>query len=140
MEWAFENLRTDKWSLSDLTLVCKGDGKEVEVPCHAVVLTNACKYFHGMLLGDVDNEQKRTMRIALEDVTERQMLAILKYIYTRKFDVDIDDVIGVWIHAHKFLLEDLQVECESLIMKNIKKENVDAIKQIAQMVQSKGNN
>ncbi|KAL9645242.1 hypothetical protein ABK040_002442 [Willaertia magna] len=137
MKWAFENLRTGKWNLSDLTLVCKEEDKDVEVPCHAVILTSACKYFHGMLLGDVENEQKKTMRIEIEDATEKQMLAILKYIYTREFEVEVDDVVGVWILAHKFLLEDLQVECESMIMKNITKENVEEIKKIAEMVQSK---
>jgi len=137
MKWAFENLRTGKWNLSDLTLICNEDDKTVEVPCHAVILTSACKYFHGMLLGDVENEQKKTMRIEIEDATEKQMLAILKYIYTREFEVEVDDVVGVWILAHKFLLEDLQVECESMIMKNITKENVEEIKKIAEMVQSK---
>src|SRR5690606_12635721 len=119
MKWAFENVRTGEYSMSDLTLICKGDGKDVAVPCHAVMLTSACKYFHGMLLGDVDNEEKKTMKSVIEDATEKQMLAILKYIYTREFDVDINDVVGVWILSNKFLLEDLQVECESLIMKNI---------------------
>jgi hypothetical protein len=130
MKYAFENLRSGDTDLSDLVLVCKEDNKEVEVRCHAVVLTSACKYFHGMLLGDVDNEEKRTMRIVIEDASEQQMLAILKYIYTREFDVDVDDVIGVWILAHKFLLEDLQVECESMIMKNITKDNVADIKRL----------
>jgi hypothetical protein len=137
MKWAFENLRTGPYNMSDLTLVCQGGEKEVEVPCHAVILTSACKYFHGMLLGDVDNEEKKTMRIVIEDATESQMLAILKYIYTREFEVDINDVVGVWILFNKFLLEDLQVECESMIMKNITKDNVHDIKKIAEMVQSK---
>ena len=137
MKYAFEQLRSGDTDLSDLTLVCKGDDKEVEVRCHAVILTSACKYFHGMLLGDVDNEEKKTMRITIDDASEQQMLAILKYIYTREFDVDVNDVVGVWILAHKFLLEDLQVECESMIMKNINKENVSDIKKIAEMVQSK---
>lgn len=137
MKYAFEQLRSGETDLSDLTLVCKGDDKVVEVRCHAVILTSACKYFHGMLLGDVDNEEKKTMRITIDDATEQQMLAILKYIYTREFDVDVNDVVGVWILAHKFLLEDLQVECESMIMKNINKENVGDIKKIAEMVQSK---
>jgi hypothetical protein len=137
MKWAFENLRNGDNSMSDLTLICKGDGKEVIVPCHAVILTSACKYFHSMLLGDVDNDEKKSMKIVVEDATEKQMLSILKYIYTREFDVDIKDVIGVWILSNKFLLEDLQVECESMIMKNINKENVKDIKKIAEMVQSK---
>jgi hypothetical protein len=137
MKYAFENLRSGDTDLSDLVLVCKEDNKEVEVRCHAVILTSACKYFHGMLLGDVDNEEKRTMRIVIEDASEQQMLAILKYIYTREFDVDVNDVVGVWILAHKFLLEDLQVECESMIMKNITKDNVADIKKIAEMVQSR---
>jgi len=137
MKWAFENLRKGDYNMSDLTLICKGDGKDVDVPCHAVILTSACKYFHGMLLGDVDNEEKKTMKIVIDDATEKQMEAILKYVYTREFDVDVNDVVGVWILANKFLLEDLQVECESMIMKNINSENVNDIKKIAEMVQSK---
>jgi len=137
MKYAFENLRSGDSDMTDLTLVCRGDDTESLVKCHAVILTSACKYFHGMLLGDVDNEEKRTMRIVIDDATEEQMLAILKYVYTREFDVDVNDVVGVWILAHKFLLEDLQVECESMIMKNINKENVGDIKKIAEMVSSK---
>lgn len=137
MKWAFENLRTGDNSMSDLTLVCKADGKEVIVPCHAIILTSACKYFHSILLGDIDNEEKKTMKIVIEDATEKQLNSILKFIYTREFDVDIKDVIGVWILSNKFLLEDLQVECESMIMKNITKDNVKDIKKIAEMVQSK---
>jgi len=82
-------------------------------------------------------KKKKTMKIIIEDATEKQLHSILKYIYTREFDVDIKDVIGVWILSNKFLLEDLQVECESLIMKNITKDNVKDIKKIAEMVQSK---
>ncbi|KAL0485674.1 kelch-like protein [Acrasis kona] len=137
MRWAFENLRRGQYSMSDLTLICRGDGSDVEVPCHAVILTSACKYFHGMLLGDVDNEEKKTMKIVIEDATEKQMEAILKYVYTREFDVEVNDVVGVWILANKFLLEDLQVECESMIMKNINTDNVVDIKKIAEMVNSK---
>lgn len=137
LKWAFENLREGEYSLSDLTLICKGDGKDVHVPCHAVILTAACKYFYGILLGERDNEEKKTMQIVIEDATEKQMLSILKYIYTREFDVDINDVVGVWILSNKFLLEDLQVECESMIVKNISKENVQDIMKIAEMVQSK---
>eukprot|EP01080_Neovahlkampfia_damariscottae_P002644 gene2644-3841_t len=138
MKWAFENLRTGDNAMSDLTLICKGsDGQDVQVPCHAVILTSACKYFHSMLLGEIDNEEKKTMKITVEEATEKQMLSILKYIYTREFEVDIKDVIGVWILSNKFLLEDLQVECESLIMKNINKDNVKDIRKIAEMVQSK---
>lgn len=112
MKWVFENLREGDFAMSDLTLICRGDGYDVPVPCHAIVLTAACKYFHGMLLGEVNNEEKKTMQIVVEEATEKQMLSILKYIYTREFDVDIGDVVGVWILANKFLLEDLQVECE----------------------------
>jgi hypothetical protein len=90
-----------------------------------------------MLLGEIDNEEKKTMKITVEEATEKQMLSILKYIYTREFEVDIKDVVGVWILSNKFLLEDLQVECESLIMKNINKDNVKDIRKIAEMVQSK---
>lgn len=136
MKWAFEHLREGDFSLSDLTLICRGDGRDVAIPCHAVVVTAACKYFYGMLLGDVNNDEKRTMRIVIDDATERQMMSILRYIYTREFDVDIADLISVWMLANKFLLEDLQVECESLVMKNASMENVDDIRRLAEMVQS----
>jgi len=137
MKWVYENLRGGKYDMTDLTLICQGDGEDRIVKCHAVVVTSACKYFHSMLLGDVDNEEKESMRIVIPDATEKQMLAILKYIYTREFEVDINDVVGVWILSNKFLLEDLQVECESMIMKNINEKNVSDIKKIAEMVGSK---
>jgi hypothetical protein len=77
------------------------------------------------------------MKIEINDVTEKQIKAILKYIYTREFDVETIDVIPIWVLSNKFLLDDLQVECESLIMKNITNDNVKDIKNLAEMVQSK---
>jgi hypothetical protein len=137
MKWTFENLRKKEYNMCDLTLVCKDGKNVVEVPCHAVILTAACKYFYGMLLGNIENEEKKTMRIEIEDITEKQMESILKFIYTREFDVGMEDVVGVWVKSNKFLLDDLQIECESMITKNINKDNVEVIKEIAEMVQSK---
>jgi hypothetical protein len=91
-----------------------------------------------MLIGDLSNEEKKTMKIKITDeLTKRQMLSILKFIYTREFDVETQDIIPIWYLSNKFLLEDLQVECETLIIKNISIENVKDIKQIAEMVNSK---
>lgn len=137
LKWAYENLRKEPFDMTDLTLICRSEGKEAHVRCHALILTAACKYFSSILLGDVDNPEKKSMAIVVEDCSEKQMECILKYIYTREFQVELNDVIGVWILANKFLLEDLQVECESVIMKNITKENVKDIKTIAEMVKSK---
>ena len=123
--------------MTDLALICQGDGEDRVVKCHAVIVTSACKYFHTLLLGDVNNDEKESMRIVIPDATEKQMLSILKYIYTKEFEVDINDVVGVWILSNKFLLEDLQIECESMIMKNINSKNVSDIKKIAEMVGSK---
>jgi hypothetical protein len=123
--------------MSDLILVCKDGKNTAEVPCHAVIVTAACKYFYSMLLGDIENEEKKTMRIEIEDITEKQMESILKFIYTREFDVSMEDVVGIWVKSNKFLLEDLQIECESMITKNINKDNVDVIREIAEMLGSK---
>jgi len=59
MKWCYENLREGDFSLSDLTLVCQHQKEIAEVKCHAVILTSACKYFQGMLLGDFINEEKK---------------------------------------------------------------------------------
>lgn len=123
--------------MSDLQLICQGDGEDRIVKCHAIILTSACKYFHSILLGGVDNEEKSNMKIVVPEATEKQMLSILKYIYSREFEVDINDVIGVWTLSNKFLLEDLQVECESMITKNITIDNAEDIKKVAELVGSK---
>jgi len=136
MKWAFENLRSGIYDLTDFTLICKDEDTVENVKCHSVILANACKYFHAMLLGDSDNEEKKKRQTVVEDCSKKQMESILKYIYTREFAVDTDDVVGVWVISNKFLLEDLQIECENLIMENITKENVLDIKKIAEMIQS----
>lgn len=137
MKWAFENLRSGKNSLSDLTLICKGGEKPVEVMAHACIVCAASKYFFTMLLGDVPTEEAKTKKVTIDDATESQMLSILKYIYSKEFDVDVKDVVGVWILSNKFVLEDLQVECESMILKNLTKDTAKDIKKVAELLQSK---
>jgi len=137
MKWAFENLRTGKNSLSDLTLICKGGEKPIEVMCHACIVCAASKYFFTMLLGDVPTEEAKTKKVTLDDATESQILSILKYIYSKEFEVDVKDVVGVWILSNKFVLEDLQVECESMILKNLTKDTAKDIKKVAELLQSK---
>jgi hypothetical protein len=137
MKWAFENLRTGKTSVADLTLICKGGDKPVDVMAHACIVCAASKYFFTMLLGDVPTEEAKTKKVVIDDATESQMNSILKYIYSKEFDVDVKDVVGVWILANKFVLEDLQVECESMILKNLNKDNAKDIKKVAELLQSK---
>jgi hypothetical protein len=137
MKWAFENLRDGEKSLSDLTLVCAGGDKPVDVTCHACIVCAASKYFFTLLLGEVPTEEAKTKKVTLEDATESQILSILKYIYSKEFDVDVNDVVGVWILSNKFVLDDLQVECESLIMKNLNKESAADIKKVAELLGSK---
>jgi hypothetical protein len=138
MKWAFENLRTGKTSLSDLTIVVKeGGDKTVDVPCHACVLCAASDYFFKILLGEAVTEERKTMRVAVDDASEQNILTILKYIYCKEFDVTEKDVASVWVLSNKFNLEDLQVECESLIMKHLTKDNAKDFKQVAEVLGSK---
>jgi len=140
MTWAYNNLRSGNYDLTDLTLICKSEDEnettEEKVKCHALILTSYCKYFYNILLGKVESKAKKTMTITIEDATKRQMEGILRFIYTREFDIHLDDVVSVWILANKFLLEDLQIECESTVMKNVRDDNVEDILNIAKMVDS----
>jgi hypothetical protein len=131
MKWGFENLRRGKYDMSDLVLVCNG----VDVPCHAVYMTSASQYFNN-LLGNPESEERRTMRVVFDDCTERQMESILRYVYTCELSVCADDVLYVCKIAFKLMLEELQVECESMIMKMINLSNVGYINELAQEVLS----
>jgi len=130
MKWAFDNLRTGDNSLSDLTLVCKGGEKEATVTCHACILCAASKFFYTLILGEVVTEESKSMKVVLDDATESQMLAILKYIYTKEFEVDIKDLLGVWILSNRFVLEDFQTECESMIQKISRKKMQKILKKL----------
>jgi len=65
------------------------------------------------------------------------MEIILKYLYTKEFKVDVKDIVPVWMMTDKLQLSTLQEECESIICKNLTKDNVADIKQIADQIGSK---
>jgi len=131
LEWAFNNLRSGKYDLTDFQFVCKG-GKRVK--CHACVLVAASKYFDKLLTGSVETEEKKKGEINVDENTEQQVETVLKYIYTRKLqDYKMEDIVSIWILSNKFLLEDLLLECESIILRNISKDNAADIKKIAEM-------
>jgi predicted transcriptional regulator len=131
LEWAYNNLRSGKYDLTDFQFVCK-DNKIVR--CHACVLVAASKYFDTLLAsGSVQSEEKKKMEIVVEE-TEQQIQTVLRYIYTRQLvEFKMEDIVPIWILANKFMLEDLLLDCEAIILRNISKDNAADIKKIAEM-------
>jgi hypothetical protein len=120
--------------MTDLKIQCN-DG--LTVKCHSIIVCAFCKYFKNLLISDIKTKETESKTIEFTLVNSTQMELILKFMYTKEFDVKLDDVISIWIMSDKLYLNDLQTECESLIEKNINNEIVGDLIKIAESINSK---
>eukprot|EP01080_Neovahlkampfia_damariscottae_P011362 gene11362-4530_t len=124
MKWAFENLRQGKNDMSDVYLVCRGDGKDVSIPCHSFILMNSCKYFK-------DKWEKELKVLYFDEIKESELLKVLKYIYCRELEIDALELPAIWFLSNEFQLSSLKLEMESIIKSNLTKQNAPFIQEIA---------
>jgi hypothetical protein len=135
MEWAYEN-RSGVYDMTDMTILCEGDGAVIRA--HSCVLNRMSAYF--VLIsrwGDAKCKTERTPEglrymVNIPDVTREQMECVVKYIYTKKFEVDSNTAIAVYALADKFLLGELKDECSKYIAKHVTEQDVDDVMEIAQ--------
>ena len=136
-QWAWENLRSAPYDLSDITVVCKSEDKVDRVPCHVEMLTAGSKYFHALLLNEVESPEKKSREIVVEDVTGAQMETLLKFIYYNAMPSDPNEIPTIWFLANKFGLTGMEAELEKLVLDKIDQTNAKDIKTIAESIQAK---
>jgi hypothetical protein len=115
--------------MSDAIIVCRGDGKDVNVPCHSVVLIHSCKYFKEKWKTNVNV-------LYFDDIKESEMLILLKYIYCRELEVDTKELPVIWFLSNEFELGTLKEELENIIKSNLTKENAPFVKEIAKKIKA----
>lgn len=135
-EWAWENLRCPPFDLSDITLICKSEDKVDRVPCHVEMLTAGSKYFHALLLNEVDTEEKKAKEIVVEDVTGPQMETLLKFIYFNAMPTDPNEIPLIWFLANKFSLTGMEADLQKTVLERIDGNNAKDIKVIAETIQA----
>lgn len=136
-QWAWENLRSGAYDLSDITVICKSEDKVDRVPCHVEMLTAGSKYFHALLLNEVDSPEKKQKEIVVEDVTGAQMETLLKFIYYNLLPTDPNEIPTIWFLANRFGLTGMEQELEKLVLEKIDQTNAKDIKVIAESIQAK---
>jgi hypothetical protein len=129
MFWAYENLRSGQYDISDLKLVCRGDENGVEVPCHAIFLLS-CSPFFRKSFEDHMEQQKVPEKIVVDDATSQQMETILRFIYTGDLLVHHEDLIDVWFLSSRFQVAGLKALCEAMILSKIFSFSISDVKKI----------
>jgi len=139
MKWAFENLRQDdQFDCADIKIKCNDD-KIVRV--HSLIICCTCDYFM-KLFGqqgqeEIETEERKTKTVTFELVDSVQIEAVLRYLYTKEFKVEVKDIVPVWLMSDKLQIPALQEECESTIINNLTKDTVSDIQKIAEGLNSK---
>lgn len=91
-------------------------GKET-FPCHKVVLSASCAYFHAMFTSGL--EECTSGRVEIKGVDPDTMRSIVDYVYTAEITITTDNAQRLLQACDQFRLDGLQQACESFMLKEI---------------------
>jgi hypothetical protein len=75
--------------MSDISIKCNDDKI---VKAHSLILCSTCEYFNKILLTEIKTIENETKVIEFEIVNSNQMEIIIKYLYTKEFEISTNDV------------------------------------------------
>ncbi|XP_062843640.1 kelch-like protein 40a [Trichomycterus rosablanca] len=99
--------------------------KDLEFPCHRLVLAASSPYFKAMFLSDMEESKKR--EVVLKDVEPGIMGLILKYIYTCEIDLTEQNVQDIFMAANMYQIPSIFSVCMSYLEQKMMLNNCLAI-------------
>lgn len=106
--------------LSDVKFIFPNSQSQV-IYGHTFLLSKKSPVFYRLFHGNVTNEG---ITIEIKDVSPYSFLELLKYIYTEIVVLVEENVSEINYLANKYLIKNLQQECEAFVEENISIENV----------------
>jgi hypothetical protein len=91
-----------------------------EVPCHRCILTHQSDYFKSMFSENWSQENE----LKLEQIDINDIRMIIKFIYSSKIDLNIENCVGISICSNMFSLDNLERESLKYLTSNL---NMDIV-------------
>ena len=109
----------DSVQFSDVTFNIRGR----EFPAHKNILAARSQYFSAMF--QHPTKENLTNQIEIEDVEPDVFHELLRFIYTGRVQIDKLEtmVVGLFIAADKYLLDELKLKCENHFIRHMSPEN-----------------
>ncbi|XP_062699159.1 BTB/POZ domain-containing protein 3-like [Aedes albopictus] len=94
--------------------------KRQPIYAHKLLLIISSEHFNGMFNGKESNSEE----IEVNDVEPDIFLEILRYIYCRKVHLTVQNVLEIFVHAQKYMLDELRQQSIGFFEKNVASDNV----------------
>jgi len=115
---------------SDFAFIVEGES----IPVHKSILAERCGYFQIMFSSGMKEQNGKN--VDLEDTSKSILKEILSYIYTENLDINDENVIDIWILAHRWRIFQLKQLCEDFVHENLDVSNICSLYQLADMYDS----
>ncbi|XP_058447491.1 kelch-like protein 40 [Malaya genurostris] len=114
--------------MSDIVLIV-GIGKQKQrIFCHKIFLITASKYFATMFSSGFKETSMK--EITLEDADSTCFLEILRFVYSTRMDITLENVQEICNLSERFLLPDVLVHASEFLLKTVTEQNVLQILQL----------
>lgn len=130
LKWAYHNLR-DENSIVPPDIYLTDEDRNFKVPAHSEIVRGDSKYINSYINFEMDMKNFKTeeIMIPLKDITQKQLETVVKYMYTRDFDFEEEDLIMYSLIAQYMIIDDLLWETKLLIYGRINRENREEIEE-----------
>jgi BTB/POZ domain-containing protein 1/2 len=113
-------------TLSDVTFVVGEDAKVQSIPGHRLILSMSSPVFDAMFNGPSATDKTE---VRLTDEKPEAFKAVLRYLYTDKPQLNKKIAMATLYSAKKYMLHELEEECEAFITENLNCRNVISVYQ-----------
>ena len=103
--------------LCDLEIECG----EKSIKCHRVILASVSGYFKAMFTGDLAESKQSVVKI--QDIDENVMEKLIRYAYSGKISLTVDNVQSVLYASSVLLIENIAVACSKFMKEHLTSEN-----------------
>ncbi|KAJ5069711.1 rim-binding protein isoform f [Anaeramoeba ignava] len=117
----YSNLLHSPNNFADFKLIVGSNS--VEIPCHKAILSFQCPFFKKIL------RKQETTSYSFDDFNPNIMMLVLDFIYTSQINLQMENVIQVYLLSQKILLDLLTQQSHNYILQNL---NAELVLQIFQ--------
>lgn len=107
----------DKGDLCDVEIQCG----EKSFKCHRIILASISGYFRAMFLGTLAESKQNVVKI--QDIDENVLENMIRYAYSGKFTITVDNVQGVLYVASILQIENVASACSDFMKEHLHPDN-----------------
>ncbi|KAL0251465.1 hypothetical protein GEMRC1_000678 [Eukaryota sp. GEM-RC1] len=88
--------------------------KDLEIPCHCVVLVQFSKFFHNLFTLNMSDDQE-TQDFSSLNVSASSFRSFFSYLYAQSVNITLANLYEFYVLSRYFMVEDLKTTCLELL-------------------------